>query len=206
MCALDRALDVRDRSPATCLPTILGPRRIAYFSKLPKNRRVAVELWGRTPAVGDTDERFCGSHKLFRPDGSFMPLDQCPMGEILNRKVTEARDEEVLVEQPDGSRVVVIVNIRTPGKQRWRTTGDINCFYEITEHKQGEAKLRESEERFRTLFESAPMAVFVCDRNAVIRNYNQHAVELWGREPVRSMRFLSRHSSINLRTSGSTQV
>jgi PAS domain-containing protein len=36
------------------------------------NRRAA-ELWGRTPAFGDTDERFCGSYKLFRPDGTFMP-------------------------------------------------------------------------------------------------------------------------------------
>jgi PAS domain-containing protein len=36
------------------------------------NRRAA-ELWGREPALGDTDERFCGSFKMFRPDGSFMP-------------------------------------------------------------------------------------------------------------------------------------
>ncbi|HVF46071.1 MAG TPA: PAS domain S-box protein [Pyrinomonadaceae bacterium] len=43
--------------------------------------------------------------------------------------------------------------------------------------------LRESEERFRTLFESAPMAVFACDRDAVIQHYNSHAVRLWGREP-----------------------
>jgi PAS domain S-box-containing protein len=46
------------------------------------------------------------------------------------------------------------------------------------------ATVRQSEERFRSLFASAPMAVFVCDRNAVIQQYNQRAVELWGREPV----------------------
>jgi hypothetical protein len=28
--------------------------------------RYAAELWGREPAPGDTDERFCGSFKLFR--------------------------------------------------------------------------------------------------------------------------------------------
>ncbi len=27
------------------------------------------------------------------------------------------------------------------------------------------------------------MAVFACDRNAVIQDYNQRPVELWGREP-----------------------
>ena len=33
------------------------------------NRR-AVELWGCEPVLGDTDQRFCGSFKLFRPDGT----------------------------------------------------------------------------------------------------------------------------------------
>lgn len=42
----------------------------------------------------------------------------------------------------------------------------------------------ESETLYRALFDSAPMAVFVCDRNAVIQHYNTVAVELWGREPM----------------------
>jgi len=46
------------------------------------------------------------------------------------------------------------------------------------------AVVRESEERYRTVFASAPMALFVCDRNAVIQHYNGRAVELWGREPT----------------------
>lgn len=52
------------------------------------------------------------------------------------------------------------------------------------DQKRIEAVLRESEEDYRTLFASAPMAVFVCDRNAVIQKYNPRAVELWDREPV----------------------
>jgi hypothetical protein len=32
----------------------------------------AVELWGRVPAVGDTDERFCGAYKLYQADGTHM--------------------------------------------------------------------------------------------------------------------------------------
>ena len=66
--------------------------------------RHAAELWGRAPATGDTDERFCGSYKLFRPDGSFMPHEQCPMAEVVSGKIPEARDAEVLIERPDGSR------------------------------------------------------------------------------------------------------
>ena len=46
--------------------------------------RVAAELWGREPALGDTDERFCGSFKLFRPDGTFMPHEKCPMAQVVS--------------------------------------------------------------------------------------------------------------------------
>lgn len=44
--------------------------------------------------------------------------------------------------------------------------------------------LRESEDRFHTLLMVAPVAMFVCDRDAVIQYFNRRAVELWGREPV----------------------
>jgi PAS domain S-box-containing protein len=101
---------------------------------------LAAELWGREPAPGDTDERFCGSHKLFRPDGSFMPHDQCPMAEVLSSKISELRDAEVLIERPDGSRITVLVNIRTLKNQRGELTGAINCFVDITERKQTEAR------------------------------------------------------------------
>ncbi len=103
------------------------------------NRRAA-ELWGREPAVGDTDEQFCGSCKLFRPDGSFMPHEQCPMADVLSGKISEAHDVEVSIERPDGSRVVVVVNIRPLKSQRGEVTGAINCFYDITERKQGEQR------------------------------------------------------------------
>jgi two-component sensor histidine kinase len=103
------------------------------------NRRAA-ELWGRAPALGDTDERFCGSFKLFRPDGSFMPHEQCPMAEVLSGKISEAPDAEVLIERPDGSRVTVVVNIRPLKNQRGEVTGAINCFYDITERKQAEER------------------------------------------------------------------
>ena len=103
------------------------------------NRRAA-ELWGRAPALGETDERFCGSFKLFGPDGGFMPHEQCPMAEVLSGKISEARDAEVLIERPDGSRVTVVVNIRPLKNQHGEVTGAINCFYDISERKLAEER------------------------------------------------------------------
>jgi PAS domain S-box-containing protein len=90
--------------------------------------RHATELWGRKPALGDTDERFCGSFKLFRPDGSFMPHEQCPMAEVVSGKIPAVRDAEVLIERPGGSRVVVVVNIHPLKNERGEIAGAINCF------------------------------------------------------------------------------
>ena len=100
--------------------------------------RHAAKLWGHAPALADTDERFCGSYRLFRPDGSFMPHDQCPMAEVVSGKIPEARDGEVLIERPDGSRVTVIVNIRPLKNERGEILGAINCFYDISEWKRAE--------------------------------------------------------------------
>jgi PAS domain S-box-containing protein len=106
--------------------------------------RHAAELWGREPALGDTDQRFCGSFKMFRPDGSLMPHDQCPMAEVVSGKISEARDAEVLIERPDGSHVTVLVNIRPLKNDRGEVTGAINCFYDISARKRAEAVLQKS--------------------------------------------------------------
>jgi PAS domain-containing protein len=108
------------------------------------NRR-AVELWGCAPALGDTDKRFCGSFKLFRPDGRFMPHEQCPMAEVIAGTLAEACDAEVLIERPDGSRITVIVNIRPLKNERGDIMGAIACFYDITARKEMEDSLRDSD-------------------------------------------------------------
>jgi len=67
------------------------------------------------------------------------------MAEVVSGKIQEARDAEVLIERPDGSRVTVIVNIRPLTNQRGEIIGAINCFYDISERKRAE------EERERLL-------------------------------------------------------
>src|SRR6478752_10529144 len=40
--------------------------------------------------------------------------------------------------------------------------------------------------RYRTLFDLVPVAVYTCDANGIIQEYNRRAVELWGGEPGRN--------------------
>jgi PAS domain S-box-containing protein len=44
--------------------------------------------------------------------------------------------------------------------------------------------VRSAEERYRTLFDLGPVAVYSCDAAGVIQEFNRRAVELWGCEPV----------------------
>jgi len=141
------------------------------------NRRAA-ELWDREPALGDTDERFCGSFKLFRPDGSFMPHELCPMAEVLSEKISEARDAEVLIERPDGSRVTVVVNIRPLKNQRGEITGAINCFYDITARKQAEEQrallMAELDHRLKNTFVAIQsIARQTCQNSASLDQFSE---------------------------------
>lgn len=73
------------------------------------------------------------------------------MGDVLTGKVPGTHDAEVHIEQPDGSRIVVIVNIAPLKDDRGEITGAINCFYDVTERKRSEETLRQSvAERQRT--------------------------------------------------------
>jgi PAS domain S-box-containing protein len=108
------------------------------------NKRAA-ELWGRKPAAGKRGGRFCGSFKLFRPNGGFVRHADCPMVEVLSGKIAEVRDQEVVIERPDASRVSCVVNIRPLKNHRGEITGAINCFYDITEWKRAEKTKRRLE-------------------------------------------------------------
>jgi signal transduction histidine kinase len=53
----------------------------------------------------------------------------------------------VLIERPDGSRVIVIVNIAPLTDEQGKVTGAINCFYDVTERKNFERETLLANER-----------------------------------------------------------
>lgn len=100
------------------------------------NRRAA-ELWGRAPEPGDTDEKYCGSHKLFHPDGVPLPHHETPMAAVL-RTGKPAQDKEVVIERPDSTRITALVNIAPLFGDDRKLVGAVNCFQDLSAIKLGE--------------------------------------------------------------------
>ena len=72
--------------------------------------RLAAELWGRSPKLDDPADRYCGSYRMYRLDGAHLPHADCPMGEVLRTGISVV-DQEIVIERPDGSRGIALVNI-----------------------------------------------------------------------------------------------
>jgi PAS domain S-box-containing protein len=98
--------------------------RITYYND------AAAELWGHRPHLGSS--QWCGSWKLYWPDGRPLPHDHCPMAVTL-REGRPVRGVEAIAERPDGTRVNFLpypTPLRDPSG---RLIGAINLLMDITE-------------------------------------------------------------------------
>jgi two-component system sensor histidine kinase/response regulator len=146
---LTRLLDALPAAAYTCDTNGL----ITYF-----NER-ATELWGRSPKLNHTDDRFCGSTRLFGNDGNRVAPDQCWMA-IAIKEEREFRGVEAIVERPDGSRRHALAYVNPLWDSEGQMTGAVNVLVDITDLKRAEGALRESEHRWRSLTETLPQLVW----------------------------------------------
>ena len=100
----------------------------------------AAKVWGCRPVLPDPSLRFCGSLRMIRLDGTVLPHSECPMAEVLRTGIP-VRDQEVMVECPDGTRHTVLVNIIPALAEDKTLLGAINIFFDITERKQAQEDL-----------------------------------------------------------------
>lgn len=141
----------------------------------------AAELWGRTPAVAGVKDRFCGSYRLFRLDGTPLPHDACPMALAVKTGVA-TQNAEVVIERPDGSRIVALVNIRPLRDRGGRIQGAINCFQDISAQKALENDIRKTGADLEDFFENSAIGLHIVSGEGIILRANKAELSLLGYE------------------------
>src|SRR5207244_6900975 len=109
--------------------------RITFYNE------AAAELWGVHPELGTS--AFCGSWKLYWPDGTPLPHDECPMALALKQR-RPIRGMEAIAERPDGTRVPFIPYPTPLFSSSGTLIGAVNMLMDITARREAEQRIRAS--------------------------------------------------------------
>ena len=123
----------------------------------------AVEIWGRQPEAGETHDAFRARVKYFRPDGT--QAETSPLATVLTTGLP-VRDVERRVERPDGSQMVVSVNIEPLRNARGDLIGAVQCMVDVSDRERMTGALeesrrhaREQEQRLAATYEHAAIGI-----------------------------------------------
>ena len=143
--------------------------KITYYND------AAAKLWGCRPELGNSE--FCGSWKLYWPDGRPMRHDECPMA--ISLKTGQAiRDAEAIAERPDGTRVPFIPYPTPKRDATGNLVGAVNMLVDITERKLAE----QAAQRLATVVDCSHDSIISTDLTGRIESWNRGAVHLFGYE------------------------
>lgn len=173
-----RERERRFRELFEALPTAIyttdAAGRITYYND------AAAELWGHRPPLGTSE--WCGSWKLFWPDGTPLPHDQCPMAVAL-KEDRAVRGMEAAAERPDGSRVPFIPYPTPLHDEAGRLVGAVNMLVDITERKRAEEQqallVRELHHRVKNTL--ATVQAIMGSTARVVDNIEDFKTALFGR-------------------------
>ena len=96
------------------------------------------ELSGRVPEIGV--DQWCTTWKLFKPDGTPLPHDECPMA-VAIKEGRIIRGMQIIAERPTGERIWVTPYPTPLRDMAGKIVGGINMLVDITDAKRAEEEL-----------------------------------------------------------------
>lgn len=151
----------------------------------------AAELWGQRPVVGQ--EFWSGAWKIFEPDGTPVPPDQCPSAVSLKTGKAVV-GKEIIIETPAGKRHHIVPHCQLMRDEKGNVTGVVAMLEDISRNAGVEAletrvrelsgtveALRRSEERYqRMISEVQDYAIILLSKDGIIESWNAGAERIKG--------------------------
>ena len=143
--------------------------RITYYNQ------AAEDLWGHRPKIGS--DQWCGSWRLFWPDGRLLPHDECPMAVTL-KEGHPVRGVEAIAERPDGTRVPFLPYPTPLRDATGQLVGAINLPVDLTERRRAEVESAQ----LAAIVASSDDAIISKTLEGRVTSWNEGASRIFGWE------------------------
>jgi PAS domain S-box-containing protein len=140
----------------------------------------ATELWGRSPRLGDLSEQAGANFRRYSAEGAPLEFDATPVARAL-RSGKRIVGAELVIEQPNGTRVPVLMNVTPLKNSSGRVEGAVCSFQELTKRKRAEEALRASEAELQSVINRTPFMLVRCSRDLRYRFISDAYAHLIGR-------------------------
>jgi PAS domain S-box-containing protein len=168
--------ELRDEKAFT--ETALNAQQDLFFLFEPTTGKAI--RWNRAcnDITGYTDEEIAG---LIVPDSYCSPKDlELVRTFIQNIMETGTDTIELEIICKDGRKIPIEHRVSVIKDEEGKPKYLISIGRDVTIRKQAEEALRESEERFRNVYQTAPLAFVIWDKNTHVTDWNKKAEEVFG--------------------------
>jgi PAS domain S-box-containing protein len=162
-------------------PSVLQALQAAVYTTDAQGRitfynEAAAALWGCHPEIGKSE--WCGSWRLYWPDGRPMAHDECPMAVAL-KTGRASSGHEAIAERPDGKRVLFKAYPTPLFDESGALTGAVNMLIDSSDN----LEIERSHQFLGAIVASSEDAIVSKNLNGIIQSWNQAAERLFGFSP-----------------------